>query len=1402
MHFFLRRALGCLILVCPAVQAQINCGVSLASTGQPGVLRGRAQSDLVTDFIVSCEGTPPTSGNGIQGTVTVSLNVPITSRLTDPASRASEALLLVNEPSPENQLGRPIGASVPGANVLQGVQRSTNSIEFSTVPIMPDNVSGFQRQSFRIVNIRANASLLSFGAPVEATVAINAPVSLVFPDPTVTVATVGHALNFAVRDANDIAAYSAQINSCAGNSTTLTPQTERDFLLKFEETFPNEFRERNVAASRNNPGANADQNNLGSLIGPGAESGFVNNSFPAISGMSQAGQATSGTRLVARFAGVPALAQLWVTTQPVLQGTSGTGISAVMVTTDSGPFVPVSATLGPYVRLDVVNGEARAVWEIFDANQGALESIAFGVVLHVPASSSAAGSIGIIGFHGPAATSLEPVSAPRPYFAPETATPFIAADIRACVPQLTIVTGCPLTPASSGVAYSQQLQAAGGTAPYAWSILSGALPPGITLGSTGLLSGTAGQAGNYNFALRLVDSAGATTARECSLEVRASLSITTACPLPDAGQGQPYSATLAASGGTPPYTWVIARGSLPTGLALTPGGLLAGAPTIPGPSQFTFRATDSRSLSTEKDCTLRVLAPFRLSPSSMLFRAPAGESAAPQVIHMVAQPSGQNWDARVSTFSGGEWLRATPSNGGVPGIVEVSVNTASLAPGNYEGSVTVLTRGGVQQSFGVGVRLEVTAARPPRLTAEPGGLPIAVTAGSSRADRIVTFANRGSGSIPIATSLLIDSGSGWIEAAPVSGSLGPGETMTVPLRITPGTLQPGVYRATVRAVSQSPNVEASAEAPVTLAVSAERGGMRVEPLELQFDAVAGTSPAPARVWIAATGESSVDWQSRIEPAGQALWLSLGTPAGRASTGTPSSIEVRPNTEALAPGRYRAEVTITPGGGLSPRTVLVSLNVRQLGDVPPTLIEPAMLAVNARTDGGVPRGSIALRNPSSIPVDIDFRLATESGLWNVTAPNGRSIAPGASIQLDVAADPTRLPTGVSTATLYIQTSSDSLVRPVTLVWVPSPSGRAAAPQTPQPRDVDISCPPGGIFLAPVALPYGFTAQAGSGLGVVVRAWERNGTPFETGAMTLALGESATTLQPIAPGLWGATVPIGADLGGQGVVAALRAEDRNRGITGCLALPGTITDPPSPRPSIPGGAIMSTASFAPYRPLAPGGFMAVFGSNLAAGRSAGPLPFPGDLNGTSVRVGGATVPLSFAADLGSFSQVNGVVPYTVTPNASHQVIVTAPGGATQSEVLVVPAQPGVFMANPALSRQAIAVHGLNPLLLADAANPIGPGEVIVIYCEGLGAVTPASTAGEAAPSGPLAVASAPVVVTIGGVNAPVSFAGLTPGFSGLYQVNATVPQGAPVGAEVPLVVTAGGQPSPATTIAIRP
>ena len=150
----------------------------------------------------------------------------------------------------------------------------------------------------------------------------------------------------------------------------------------------------------------------------------------------------------------------------------------------------------------------------------------------------------------------------------------------------------------AGVAYSQTITGSGGTAPYTFAVVSGALPPGLTLTTAGVLAGTPTTLGPSTFTVRGTDAAG------CFAQVTYTVLIASAtCPLitlapatlPAATLGLPYLQQLTASGGTGPYTFSVLTGSLPPGFTLSAAGRLSGAPAAIGSSTFTIQATDGTS---------------------------------------------------------------------------------------------------------------------------------------------------------------------------------------------------------------------------------------------------------------------------------------------------------------------------------------------------------------------------------------------------------------------------------------------------------------------------------------------------------------------------------------------------------------------------------------------------------------------------------------------------------------------------------------------------------------------------------------------------------------------------------------------------------------------------------------
>jgi len=193
------------------------------------------------------------------------------------------------------------------------------------------------------------------------------------------------------------------------------------------------------------------------------------------------------------------------------------------------------------------------------------------------------------------------------------------------------ITTSSLPAANVGVAYSQSLAATGGTGPYSWSLSAGALPAGLSLSPAGVISGTPTATGTSNFTVKVSDSSSPvqSSTKALSLSVGSSMSsvtITTTSPLPAAKIGVAYSKSLAATGGTSPYTWSLASGTLPAGLSLSSGGVISGTATTAGTSTFTVRATDasSPSQSATKTLSMTVIVPLKVTTTSPLPAARAG----------------------------------------------------------------------------------------------------------------------------------------------------------------------------------------------------------------------------------------------------------------------------------------------------------------------------------------------------------------------------------------------------------------------------------------------------------------------------------------------------------------------------------------------------------------------------------------------------------------------------------------------------------------------------------------------------------------------------------------------------------------------------------------------------------
>jgi minor extracellular serine protease Vpr len=238
-----------------------------------------------------------------------------------------------------------------------------------------------------------------------------------------------------------------------------------------------------------------------------------------------------------------------------------------------------------------------------------------------------------------------------------------------------------------------------------------------------------------------------------------------------------------------------------------------------------------------------------------------------------------------------------------------------------------------------------------------------------------------------------------------------------------------------------------------------------------------------------------------------------------------------------------------------------------------------------------------------------------------------------------------------------------------------------------------------------------------------------------------------------------------------------------------------------PTIASDGILNGASFEMGRPVAPGSYISIFGSNLSDFTdfaTTAVLPLAIDY---------AMVSFDAPAHLGNVSapghlvyvspgQVNLQIPWELKGLSSAQVKVTIDFSYGNVVTLQLSDYSPAFFE---IGSGNVAALDSNNRVIG-TTNPAIQGQTVQLYLNGLGPVNNQPASGDPAPSSPLATCMSSPSVTIGGQTATSSFCGLAPGFPGLYQINAIVPTGLTPGSQ-PITVSIGGQTSQAATLVVQ-
>ncbi len=560
---------------------------------------------------------------------------------------------------------------------------------------------------------------------------------------------------------------------------------------------------------------------------------------------------------------------------------------------------------------------------------------------------------------------------------------------------ITITSDPPLPESMVGLAYSFAFTATGGTAPYQWNLTAGQLPPGLTLGAGGALSGTPTTPGTFHFSVTAAAGNVTSPAKAFAITIVPPLQITSTSPLPAGLQPQAYAFTCAASGGFPPYAWAQTGGALPAGLILNAAnGVLSGTPATSGQFTFEIRVTDARGNRVTRAFTLNIASAVTITTRS----APDGR---------VGQPYRQIFAA-----AGGALPYAWRLTGGIPppGLTFTEAGVLAGTPtgaGPYILTIQVRDAQGATDSVSVSFRI----AAAPLTSGTPALLPQAIL-NQPYSQTLVA-----QGGIPPYTWTLAE------------GSLPPGFTLTSggEIRGTPTAL--GVFDFTVRLTDIDPELAESGPALFAAAFKGgeqmARGGERLATATLPFRLVVTAPP----IAIATTS-----------PLPEGL---VGSPYSltMVATGGRAAIIWAVTSGALPPGLSLASSGLLSGVPNGPGTFTFTVQARD--DLGPSALRTFTLVIRADADLVLSatearfRGFVAGGTPPAQSISVvsrfnqltPYRVTAEPASWFTLISGAEASTPGRFV---FAVSPAGLQAGTYRTNLRVESlgSNQVLVVPVT------------------------------------------------------------------------------------------------------------------------------------------------------------------------------------------------------------------------------------------------------------------------------------------------------------------------------------------------------------------------------------
>ena len=264
-----------------------------------------------------------------------------------------------------------------------------------------------------------------------------------------------------------------------------------------------------------------------------------------------------------------------------------------------------------------------------------------------------------------------------------------------------------------------------------------------------------------------------------------------------------------------------------------------------------------------------------------------------------------------------------------PATIGISANPAGLAPGTYQGTVTIASPYASPSQVSIAVTFTVTAAATGHLSIDPTPLSFRVLNGASPVTSQIALSNSGSGSLSFTAATSTASGGAWLAVTPSNGTVSASAPTALTITITPGSLAAGVYSGAI-SLSSPDNTDPPIVIPVTLLVANPVPIILVSQTGLTYQSVqGGGNPLSQDIAILNVGQGAMNWTATAQTLSGGNWLSISPASGTVTTPfvSFSTTTVSVDASSLAPGNYFGQIQVrADGASNAPQTVSVVLNV--------------------------------------------------------------------------------------------------------------------------------------------------------------------------------------------------------------------------------------------------------------------------------------------------------------------------------------------------------------------------------------------------------------------------------------------------------------------------------------------